>query len=225
MTDFTREAIITGGSGGVGTALAELLRLDGWNVHAPSHVEMDVTDDAAVRNFTDATHPELLVCAAGITRDDILPKLTESAWQETWEVNFRGALHCARAVLPGMIRRGAGHIVFLSSYSAIHPPAGQAAYAAAKAALIGLTADLASLHGPSNIRLNAILPGFLETKMTAAVTPERRAQVLNDHVLGRLNTCREVAAFIRFLHLELPHTSGQVFQLDSRPQDSRPHFP
>lgn len=224
MSDFIHEATITGGSGGVGAALVDLLRSDGWKVHAPSHETMNVRDARAVRNFMDATNPELLVCAAGITRDEVLPKLTESAWQETWEVNFRGALDCARAVLPGMIRRGAGHVVFLSSHSAIHPPAGQAAYAAAKAALMGLTADLASLHGPSNIRVNAILPGFLETRMTAAVTPKRRAQVLQDHVLGRFNTCREVAAFIRFLHLELPHTSGQVFQLDSRPQDGRPHF-
>lgn len=220
MSDFIREAMITGGSGGVGTALADLLHAGGWRVHAPSRPEMDVADEKAVRSFMDAIHPELLVCAAGITRDEILPKLTESAWQETWEVNFRGALHCARAVLPGMVRRGAGHIVFLSSHSAIHPPAGQSAYAAAKAALIGLTADLASLHGPSNIRVNAILPGFLETRMTATVPTKRRAQVLGDHVLGRLNTCREVATFIRFLHLQLPHTSGQVFQLDSRP-----HFP
>lgn len=217
MSNFIREAIITGGSGGIGTALSELLRADGWNVHAPSHVEMDVTDEAVVRKFTEARSPELLVCAAGITRDNLLPRLAESAWQETWEVNFRGALHCARAALPGMVRRGTGHIVFLSSHSAIHPPAGQVAYAAAKAALIGLTADFANLHGPSNIRVNAILPGFLETRMTAAVTAKRREQVLKDHVLGRLNTCREVAAFIRFLHLELPHTSGQVFQLDSRP--------
>jgi 3-oxoacyl-[acyl-carrier protein] reductase len=116
-----------------------------------------------------------------------------------------------------MIARGHGHIVFISSHSAKHPPVGQAAYASAKAALLGLTADLAALHGASNIRINAVLPGFVETRMTENVTETRRKQVLADHSLGRFNTCREAAAFIRFLHHELPHTSGQVFQLDSRP--------
>jgi 3-oxoacyl-[acyl-carrier protein] reductase len=220
MSEFKREAIITGGTGGVGTALSDLLHGDGWIVHAPSRIEMDVTDETALRDFMDVIQPELLVCAAGIIRDNVLPRLTDSAWEETWDVNFRGALHCARSVLPGMVGRGAGHLVFLSSHSAIHPPAGQVAYAAAKAALIGLTADLAKRHGSSGIRVNAVLPGFLETRMTSSVSEKRRAQILQDHVLGRYNTCREVATFIRFLHLELPHTSGQVFQLDSRP-----HFP
>jgi 3-oxoacyl-[acyl-carrier protein] reductase len=115
-----------------------------------------------------------------------------------------------------MIARGHGHIIFISSRSAKHPPIGQAAYATAKAALLGLTADLASRHGPSNIRVNTVLPGFMETRMTENITQTRRQQVLADHSLGRFNTCRQTAAFIRFLHHELPHTSGQVFQLDSR---------
>lgn len=218
MSDCIGEAVITGGSGGVGTALAEILRADAWDVQAPGSADLDVTDRDAVREFFRHRRPTLLVCAAGITRDATLGKLSARDWEETWQVNYQGALECARAALPGMMTAGAGHMVFLSSYSALHPPPGQAAYAAAKAALLGLTAELARRHGPANIRVNAILPGFLETRMTAGVTPKRRAEVLENHVLGRFNTCREVAAFIRFLHRELPHTSGQVFQLDNRPQ-------
>lgn len=219
MSIPTRETIITGGSGGIGAATQELFRADGWTVHAPSRNEMDVTDEAAILNFFNSKNPELLVCAAGVAHDALLAHLSESAWMTNWETNFQGALHCARAAIPAMIARGGGHVIFLSSYSAIHPPIGQAAYATAKAALIGLTTDLAHQYGPSNIRINTILPGFLDTRMTDHVPAKRREKVVNAHVLGRLNTCREVAAFIRFLHLELPHTSGQVFQLDSRPRE------
>jgi 3-oxoacyl-[acyl-carrier protein] reductase len=113
--------------------------------------------------------------------------------------------------------RSAGHIIFISSQSAIHPPPGQAAYAAAKAALLGLATELACRHGPAGIRINTVLPGFLETRMTAPVSAARKAEVLAGHVLGRFNTCEAVGRFIRFLHQDLPHTSGQVFQLDNRP--------
>ena len=115
-----------------------------------------------------------------------------------------------------MLRARRGHIVFISSFSALHPPAGQAAYAAAKAGLIGLSKSLARELGPAGIRVNAILPGFLDTPMTAGLSAERREQVRRDHALGRFNDPEAVAAFLVHLHNHLPHTSGQVFQLDSR---------
>ncbi len=209
-------AVITGGSGDLGSAIADSLKAGGLEVMAPASRELDVRDAEAIRCFFSHTPVDLLVCAAGITRDAPLARLGPADWQECWNVNLLGAARCAREVLPGMIERGRGHLVFISSYSAIHPPAGQCAYAAAKAALLGLTADLATRHGPQNIRVNAILPGFLETRMTREVSARRRAEVLQAHALGRLNTCREVAAFVRFLHHELAHTSGQLFNLDSR---------
>jgi 3-oxoacyl-[acyl-carrier protein] reductase len=115
-----------------------------------------------------------------------------------------------------MLARGCGHVIFVSSFSAVHPPPGLAAYATAKAALLGLTRDLAGRCGSRNIRVNSVLPGFLETRMTHNVTAKRRAAVLAEHVLGTFNTPAAVAGFLHFLHHRLPHTSGQVFQLDSR---------
>lgn len=212
----TRHVVITGGSGSLGGTIARVLELSGWSIAAPSSADLDVRDTSAVRNYFHGRDVDLLVCAAGITHDAPIARLTHEAWVDTWSVNFRGALASANAVLPCMTARGSGHIIFISSRSALHPPVGQAAYATAKAALLGLVTDLARLHGPSNIRVNAVLPGFLETRMTRAVTAARRAEILAAHALGRLNTCERVAAFIRFLHHELPHTSGQVFQLDSR---------
>lgn len=216
MMNETQHAVITGGSGSLGRALADAFQLPGWTTATPSRVEADMRDESSVRRYFGDQPVDLLVCAAGITRDAPLGRLTEAAWDETWAVNFNGAVWCADAVLPGMLARKTGHIVFISSYSARHPPVGQSAYAASKAALLGMVADLSARHGPSNIRVNAILPGFMETRMTRSVSEPRKAEVLADHALGRFNTPAAVAKFVRHLHHDLPHTSGQVFQLDSR---------
>lgn len=211
------EVVITGGSGGLGSAIAERLRQENETVHALSSADLDVRDRDAARAWFRGRDVELLVCAAGVTNDALLARTTGTAWTQTWDVCFQGAKNCALAALPGMEQRRAGHVLFLSSHSAIHPPVGQAAYATAKAALLGLTADLAHRVGPFGVRINAVLPGFLETRMTADVSPRRRAEVLDAHSLGRFNTCGAVADFVAFLHTRMPHTSGQVFQLDSRP--------
>lgn len=210
------QVVITGGSGGLAQAIAGAFTHSGHAVNAPGRELLDVTDPDSVAAYFHGREVDLLICAAGLTRDQPLARMDAATWNEVWSVNLRGARTCAREVIPGMRARGTGHIVMISSHSALRPPAGQVAYAAAKAALLGLTHDLATRHGSAGIRVNALLPGFLETPMTATVSPSRRAEVLSAHALGRLNTCEAVARFLRFLHDELPHTSGQVFQLDSR---------
>jgi 3-oxoacyl-[acyl-carrier protein] reductase len=211
-----RQLVITGGTGGLGGAIAAAFAGPEWRIGAPGSKDLDVTDPAAVIAYFDPRAVDLLVCAAGITGESLLARLDESMWDSVFAVNFEGAAACAKAVLPGMIGRGGGHIVFISSHAAIHPPAGLAAYATAKAALLGLTRDLAARHGRQGIRVNAVLPGFLDTRMTHDVTPLRRETVIGQHALGALNSPQAVAGFIRFLHDHLPHTSGQTFQLDSR---------
>jgi 3-oxoacyl-[acyl-carrier protein] reductase len=216
MAMTRRHAVVSGGRGALGSVIAGTLREGGWSVDAPGRTELDVRDEQAVRAYFSSRNPNLLVCAAGAIFDAPLARVSVDDWHDVWSVNFIGAQSCARAVIPGMAARGGGHIVFISSHSAVSPPAGQAAYATAKAALLGLTEQLARFHGPDNIRVNAVLPGFLETKMTENVSGRRRAEVLAEHKLGRLNSCEAVARFIQHLHEQLPHTSGQVFQLDSR---------
>jgi 3-oxoacyl-[acyl-carrier protein] reductase len=211
-----RQLVITGGSGGLGGAIAAAFAGPEWRIDAPGSGDLDVTDPAAVSAYFKPRPVDLLVCAAGTTGECLLARLDAPAWDAVFAVNFAGAAACAKAVLPGMIGRGRGHLVFISSHAAIHPPAGLAAYAAAKAALLGLTRDLAARHGRQGVRVNAILPGFLDTRMTRGVTPHRREAVIGQHALGALNTPEAVAGFIRFLHDHLPHTSGQTFQLDSR---------
>lgn len=211
-----KHLVITGASGGLGKAIAEEFAAAFWGIAAPTHGELDVTDSAAIQGYFNSRPVDLLICAAGIIRDAPLSRLNESAWDEVIAVNYHGAAACAAAALPQMIEKQSGHVIFISSYSAIHPPRGQAAYATAKAALLGLTTNLAQRNGRHGVRVNAILPGFIETPMTESVSVKRRVEVLSDHALGRFNTSVTVARFIHHLHDELIHTSGQVFQLDSR---------
>lgn len=208
--------IITGGNGGLGQAVIDAFTAPDWKVMAPRRSELDLNDTQAIHEYLETSPVDLLIAAAGLTRDAPLARLDEMAWEEVVSVNYRAAATCAAAVLPTMIKQQRGHLIFISSFSALHPGVGQVAYATAKAALLGLTTSLAQQVGKHGIRVNAILPGFLETRMTAPVTAIRKAEILTNHTLGRLNTPVAVAKFIHFLHENLPHTSGQIFQLDSR---------
>lgn len=218
MSEVDRpQIVITGGHGGLAQAIAARFSEGGWCVASPDRKELDVSNGNAVATYFTHHAPDLLICNAGVIRDALIARLDPVDWQHVIDVNFHGARRCALAAVNAMRIRECGHVMFISSYSAIHPPPGQSAYAAAKAALLGLTRDLAIEVGRDGVRVNAILPGFLETPMTADVSETRRNIVKSDHALGRFNTPGAVAAFIWHLHHELPHTSGQTFQLDSRP--------
>lgn len=212
-----KRVLITGGEGGVGRACRELFEAAGWEVLAPGRALLDVSCGVSISAFfTTAGEIDLLLCNAGVTDDSLLVKMSEAQWDNALEVNLKGAFRCARAVSKNMLRRHAGHVVFVSSYSAFHPPAGQANYAAAKAGLVGLGKSLAAEWGVRGVRVNVVVPGFLETKMTQSVADTAREVALSKHVLGRFNQPQRVAKFIHFLEEEMPFTSGQVFNLDSR---------
>lgn len=208
--------VITGGKGALAQAIATEFSDARWSVEAPGRNELDVRSQTSVVSYFSNRKVDLLICAAGITRDEPLIRLSEAWWDEVLETNLDGATRCAKAVIEGMLRRKRGHIIMISSFSAIHPPKGQTAYAASKAGLIGLTKALATETGPFGIRVNVVLPGFLQTTMTGKLPESRVDEIRRDHVLGTFNTSDRVARFIRLLEEEMPHTSGQVFQLDSR---------
>lgn len=211
-----KRVIITGGTGGLGTAIADIFREAGRDVVKLGRKDLDLSDTFAVEAFFQALPCDLLVCAAGAAEDVPLARMTEDAWDAVFGLNFKAARQCAMAAIPAMAESGGGHVVFISSHAAIHPAVGQAAYSTAKAALLGLTVDLAGRWGSSGVRVNAVMPGFIETRMTAGVSASRRGKVMAEHLLGRFNTPEAAADFIRFLDERMPHTSGQVFQLDSR---------
>lgn len=211
-----KRMVITGGSGGLGKAITLEFAGKGWQVIAPSRCDLDLLDKKAVAGFFEMNPCDLLICCAGMIRDVPLSRMEEEQWDDVFAVNFKAAALCAAAVVPVMLSKGCGHVVFVSSYAALHPAAGQAAYATAKAALHGLASELADRHGRAGLRFNVVLPGFLETRMTEAVSMRRKEVVREAHSLGRFNTVDMAAGFIRYLEEQLPFTSGQVFSLDSR---------
>lgn len=208
--------LISGGEGGLARALRDEFVRDGAVVHAPGRKAMDVRDEAQVEAFfSRLERVDVLIANAGLTRDGAVTGLSGDDFSEVVSANLRGAFLCARAALKRMVKQRSGHILFIGSRSARHGTRGQSAYAAAKAGLVGLAQSVAREYGARNIRCNVVLPGFLETRMTAVLSTEQRERVRSEHALGRFNTVENAARFIVFL-AGLDHVSGQVFTLDSR---------
>lgn len=228
-----RVALITGASGGLGSALVAECLAQGWRVAAGHHREtvhraddsllplpLDVTSRDAVGSAVAQIlarwqRIDLLINNAGNTADNLSWQLTDEDWQRVLDVHLKGAFLCSQAVLRTMLKQRDGHILNVASFSARTGNRGQANYAAAKAGLLGLTTSLAKEVGSRNVRVNALLPGVLPTPMTARLTPKQRETFAQANTLGRLNELAEVARFAVFL-AGTQNISGQFFQLDSR---------
>ena len=210
--------LITGGDGSTARAIASLFRQNenSTEIYLPSRKEMDMTNESQIVDYIKQHPCDILICAAGCTDDQLISKTSEDSWDHVLQVNLRGAALCAKEASKLMIKQRSGHVIFISSYSAFHPPTGQIAYASAKAGLIGLTKALAKEWGHANVRVNTILPGFMENQLTKNVNQKRKESILSEHALQRFTTEKEVAEMIMLLHRSLLHTSGQVFNLDSR---------
>ncbi|MDQ6765290.1 MAG: SDR family NAD(P)-dependent oxidoreductase [Verrucomicrobiota bacterium] len=212
----TAVAVITGGEGDLARAIADELRARGATVHAPARDLLEVASPQSITHFF-GTLPriDLLVNNAGIRADITCAKMAEAQWDSVLKINLRGAFLCAQAVAAKMMKQRSGHILNVGSFSALFGNAGQTNYAAAKAGIIGLTQSMARELGRRNVRVNCVLPGYLETKFTSEVAPGVQEQIREMHELRQFNTPAEAARFIAFLET-MPFVSGQVFQLDSR---------
>lgn len=210
-------ALITGGEGALASAIHHELSTQGYEIHAPGKGLLDVTDTKSICDYmAKLQRLDLLVCNAGLVADKTLARMEDDDFSKVLDVCLTGAFRTARAALKLMSIQKQGHIIFIGSFSALRGPIGQTNYAAAKAGLFGLSESLAREYGGRNIRVNVILPGFLETRMTVRLDTSKHEEYRQTHTLGRFNTCAETARFIAFLDRHLPHTSGQVFNLDSR---------
>jgi 3-oxoacyl-[acyl-carrier protein] reductase len=206
--------LISGGEGDLACALRKEFQRD--TVHAPGRKEMDVREEEQVNAcFAKLARLDVLIVNAGLTRDGAMTALASADFKETVDVSLRGAFLCTRAAVKLMVKQRSGHILLIGSRAARHGTAGQSLYAAAKAGLVGFGQSLAREYGARNIRCNVVLPGFLETRLTAGLPGARRDAVRAEHALGRFNTPENAARFIAFL-AGLDHVSGQVFALDSR---------
>ena len=202
---------VIGGTGFLGGEISRVFP----EAQAPSRQEFDLTNRDAILPDA-AADPDLLIVASGLKVDQLTARTTPADWSRQLETNLLGVGRLVGQISKGMCRRGRGHIVLLSSYAAEHPVSGQAAYSCAKAALEALTKQWAKEFGPSGVRVNAIRPGFMKSPMTAGLNEKRLEDVRRDHVLPTINDAASVVQFIHFLHHQLPHTSGQCFNLDSR---------
>ena len=209
--------LVTGGNRGIGLAIARAFESAGDRV-AVTHrgsgapdglygVRCDVTDeqsvDSAFREIeAELGKVEVLVSNAGITDDTLLIRMSEHSFSSVLDANLTGAFRVAKRATPGMLRARQGRLIFISSVVSLAGAAGQANYAASKAGLIGLARSLARELGGRNITANVIAPGFVETDMTAAMTEERRAEVLAGIPAKRYGTADEVAQVVRFVASE-----------------------
>ncbi|MEM1058768.1 MAG: SDR family NAD(P)-dependent oxidoreductase [Verrucomicrobiota bacterium] len=210
-------AVITGGQGGLGSALAAAFSEAGYQVEAPGRDRLDVTDEAQVNAFfAGLPRLDVLVHNAGHAENVLFFKMPTESFDRMLATHLRGGFFCARAALKPMMKARRGHILMIGSRSARTGPRGQTNYAPAKAGLEGLARSLAEEYGSRGIQCNVVLPGFLAgTKMTRDLPPERLQAHLDDCVLGAFNTVENAAQFIvKIAELEL--VSGQTFTLDSR---------
>jgi 3-oxoacyl-[acyl-carrier protein] reductase len=237
-----RVALVTGGSRGIGAAVCAELGAAGAEVVVNYASSADAAEAvcAGIRSGGgsasavggDISTPEgaaalvshveaevgpiaILVCNAGITRDNLIMKLSDDDWRAVVDTNLGGAFFTCRAVARPMLKRRAGSIVTMSSVVGVHGNAGQTNYAASKAGLIGLTKALAKELGGRGIRVNAIAPGYISTELTDALPEAARDVILTQTPLGRLGDPADVARAVRFLVSDAAaFVTGDVLAVD-----------
>lgn len=239
---MTRVALVTGGSRGIGRAVALRLASDGHAVavnYASSvqaaeevvgaieasggtaiAVHADVGDADAVAAMLDeiAEHlgpVDVLVNNAGIARDALLLRMDLEAWDDVIQTNLRSVYLCTKGAMRGMLRRKWGRVISVSSVSGISGNPGQANYAASKAAIIGFSKSVAREVGSRNITVNVVAPGFVETDMTEKLGAEVAEEVIRRVTLGRLGRPEEIAAAVSYLASDdAAYITGQTIVID-----------
>jgi acetoacetyl-CoA reductase len=238
-----RTCLVTGGSRGIGRAIALELGRNGASIAvgyaqnadaATAVVEEitgtgdasrafavagDVADPGAVEGVVAAVLEhfgkiDILVNNAGITRDRSLAKMSVEEWDAVMRTNLGSVFHTTMRVLPQMVQAGYGRIVNISSVIGLHGNFGQANYAAAKAGIIGFTKSAALEVARKGVTVNALAPGFIETEMIAAMPEEARSRILARIPMQRFGTPEEVAQAVHFLVTRGDYITGQVFEIN-----------
>jgi 3-oxoacyl-[acyl-carrier protein] reductase len=178
--------------------------------------QADIQDAGQVASMVEALlhrweRLDTMICNAGSASSRLLLRLDRAEWTSVIETNLTGTFHCLKAAAVPMLERGQGSLIVIGSFSSLHGRAGQAAYAASKAGLIGLVKTAAREWGPRNVRVNLVFPG---RHATALAGPSEETAI-SDHVLQRTPDLQGVARAIYQLAL-LPDASGQIWNLDSR---------
>ena len=226
-----RNVLVTGGNRGIGLSIARALAEAGHNVvvtHRSGEppeglqgVHCEVTDTASVdAAFAKAEEllggpVDVLVANAGVTRDQLLMRMSDDEFDSVIDTNLAGAFRCARRAVKGMIRLRRGRIIFISSVVALYGSPGQANYSASKAGLVGLARSISRELGGRGITANVVAPGFIETDMTQDLPEDRKKAYQASIPAGRFGQSEEVAAAVRFLVSdEAAYITGAVIPVD-----------
>ena len=230
--------IVTGGSQGIGRSIAEFLAAKGGDVvifdiadssdivqyirqkgQRSEFYQIDVSNFNMVGEAVDKVIKDMgrvsnLVNNAGITADKLLLRMKEEDWDRVLQINLKSAFNCTRAVVRYMLKTG-GSIVNISSIAGVMGNAGQANYAASKAGLIGFTKSVAREYGERGIRVNAVAPGFIRTKMTESLDEKSRETMFKAIPLGRLGEPDDIAHVVYFLLSEYgSYITGEVINVN-----------
>ena len=226
-------ALVTGGSRGIGKAIALELGRAGASVVLSYHtgrdeaeevaaeiggraVEADVSDAASAKALVEeAGELDILVNNAGLTRDGVLARMSDDDWHVVIDTNLSSVFYTCRAAARPMMKRRAGAIVNVSSIVGVHGNWGQTNYAASKAGIIGFTKSLARELGSRNVRANVVAPGYVRTRLTEVLPEEATKTMLDATPLGRLGDPEDVAGAVRFLCAdEARFVTGAVLLVD-----------
>ena len=237
MADFAslegRTALVTGGSRGIGQAIAAELASAGAQVVigyrsgaeeaekvageiSGRAVQADVSDPHEAKRLVDeAGDVEILVNNAGVTRDGLLARMSDEDWDVVIDTNLRGTFNTCRAATRGMMKRRAGAIVNVSSIVGVHGNPGQTNYSASKAGIIGFTKALARELGSRGVRANVVAPGYISTRLTNELPDELKSAMLANTPLGRFGDPEDVAGAVRFLCSDAAaFVTGEVLLVD-----------
>ena len=240
MIDFKGQVtLVTGGTAGIGkTIAAEFARFgskvvifgtnDERGAKAVEEIgpenafyfKVDVASfsqtESAIKNVQETIGPiDILINNAGITKDQLMLKMTEDDWDSVMDINVKSCFNTSKAVMRSMLKARKGVIVNISSVIGLIGNAGQANYAASKSAMIGFTKSVAKEVASRNIRVNCIAPGFIETKMTDAMTETAKAATLASIPMGKMGSAEDVANAALFLASPMAsYITGQVLVVD-----------
>lgn len=227
-----KNALVTGGCGGIGEAICRQLSKDGCYVyvnyaHSKEKAEklagdiggcavcFDVSDKNAVKDFFSHTDIDLLINNAGISEIDLFTAVSDEKSQRIMDINLTGAMNCARAALPNMIRQKSGNIINITSMWGQCGASCEVDYSASKAGMIGFTKALAKEVAPSGIRVNAVSPGFIMTEMNSRFSDEDLELILEDIPLGIFGQPKHIADAVSFLaSQQAEYITGQVLAVN-----------